>query len=305
MDLILNILYDTLFHSTPVILLVIGGVYAYKSNVLNIALEGMLLMGAFTASLVIYSTGSVWAGLVVAIIANIVLALVFSYFSVTRKGNPIIVGISINLLVGAIAAFILKIKHMAIINFSSVVDLAAIKIDIPIIKNIPLLGDVISGHPLVTYLSILLIFVFSAIMYKTKFGIYVRVVGENEEAASSIGINVNKIRYYAVILGAVTAALAGFNLAVERLALFTTTMSAGRGFIAIAAIYCGRGKPGRSSIYAIVFGLAKALAINLKLYAGPASGLFEAIPYVVMVVVLVFASYVENRNRLKRGYENE
>lgn len=305
MDLILNILYDTLFHSTPVILLVIGGVYAYKANVLNIALEGMLLMGAFTASLVILYTGSLFAGLLVAVVANIVLALVFSYFSVTRKGNPIIVGISINLLVGALAAFILKVNQMAIINISSIVDLSSLKITIPLIHNIPVIGDIFSGHPLITYLSILLIFVFSAIMYKTKFGVYVRVAGENEEAAESIGIKVNKIRYYAVILGAVTAALAGYNLAVERLALFTTTMSAGRGFIAIAAIYCGRGKPGQSSLYAIVFGLAKALSINLKLYAGPASGLFEAIPYVVMVIVLVFASYIENRNRLKRGYENE
>lgn len=305
MDLILNILYDTLFHSTPVILLVIGGVYAYKANVLNIALEAMLLMGAFTSALVIFTTGSILAGLLVAIIANIVLALVFSYFAVTRKGNPIIVGLAINILVGALAAYILKIKEMAIINISSIVDLSEMKVTIPLISKIPLLGDVISGHPPITYISIGLIFLFSAIMYKTKFGIYVRVVGENEEAAESIGINVNKIKYFAVILGAVTAALAGYNLAVERLALFTTTMSAGRGFIAIAAIYCGRGKPGRSSLYAIVFGLAKALAINLKLYAGPASGLFEALPYIVMVVVLVFASYVENRNRLKRGYDIE
>lgn len=305
MDLILNILYDTLFHSTPVILLVVGGVYAYRANVLNIALEGMLVMGAFTAALVILTTGSMLAGLVVAILANIVLGIVFSYFSVTKKGNPIIVGIAINLLVGSLAAFILKVKAMAIINISSTIDLAELKISIPLINKIPLVGTVISGHPLITYLSIILIFVFSAIMYKTKFGVYVRVVGENEEAAKSIGINVDKIRYYAIILGAVTAALAGYNLAVERLALFTVTMGAGRGFIAIAAIYCGRGKPGASSIYAIVFGLAKALAINLKLYAGPVSGLFEAIPYIIMVVVLVLASYIDNKSTVKRGYKNE
>lgn len=305
MDLILNILYDTLFHSTPVILLVIGGVFAYKANVLNIALEAMLLMGAFTSALVILMTGSILGGLIAAVLANIVLALLFSYFSVTKKGNPIIVGLAINILVGAVAAFVLKMKEMAIINISSIVHLSDIKITIPLINKIPFVGEVLSGHPLVTYLSIVLIFVFSAIMYKTKFGVYVRVVGENEEAAQSIGINVNKIHYYAVILGAVTAAFAGYNLAVERLALFTPTMSAGRGFIAVAAIYCGRGKPGRSSMYAIVFGLAKALAINLKLFAGPASGLFEALPYIVMVVVLVFASYFENRHKLKRGYEIE
>ncbi len=305
MNLILNILYDTLFHSTSVILLVIGGVYAYKANVLNIALEGMLLMGAFTATFVLLLTNSLFLSIILSLLANIILALVFSYFSVTKRGNPIIVGISINLLVVASTAFILKIQEMAIINISSVVDIAKMKLNLPLVSKIPYIGDIVSGHPAITYMTIGMIFLFSIIMYRTKFGIYVRVVGENEEAAESIGIRVNRIRYYAVILSACTAALAGFNLAVERLALFTTTMSAGRGFIAIAAIYCGRGKPGRSSVYALVFGLAKALSINLKLYAGPVSGLFEAIPYVVMVVVLALASYVENKNRLKRGYEIE
>jgi len=305
MDLIANILYDTIYHSTPVILLVIGGVYAYKANVLNIAMEGMLLFGAFSSALMILTTGSLFYGLLFALIVNIFIGLVFSYFGITRKGNVIIVGIAINLLTSALAAFILKVKGMAIINLTEQVDIASLKINIPLIKDIPFIGDVLSGHPITTYLTFILIFVLSIVMFRTKFGTYVRVVGENEEAAKSIGIKVNLIKYSAVIVGSLTAALAGYNLAVERLALYTNTMSAGRGFIAIAAIYCGRGKPKLSSIYAIIFGLAKALAINFKLFAGPVSGLFEAIPYLVMVIVLLLASYLDNKNSWKRGYPNE
>ena len=305
MNLIINILYDTIYHSTPVILCVLGGVFAYKANVLNIALEGFLLFGAFATTLFVLLYGNLWLALLLAMIANLGIGLVFSYFSITRKGNFIIVGIAINMLVVSVAAFVLKVRKIAIINVSGIVDVASLKIAVPLIKDIPFFGDILSGHPLVTYLSFIAIGFFSILMYRTKFGIYVRVVGENEEAAKSIGINVNKIKYYAILIGAITCTFAGFNLAVERLALFTNGMSAGRGFIAIAAIYCGKGKPSRSAIYAIVFGLAKALSINLKLFAGPASGLFEAIPYILMVVVLLFASYFENKKLMIRGYELE
>lgn len=302
MDLIINILYDTIYHSAPVILLTIGGVFAYKANVLNIALEGMLLFGAFISAYIIYLTGSMLFGLLGALVLTSVLGLVFSYFGISKKGNVIIVGIAINMLVVAFGSFMLKIEKISTINISQIVSVADQKINIWLIKDIPIFGDVFSGHPLMTYVSFLLIFVMSVVMFKTKFGVYVRVVGENEEAAKSIGINVNKIRYYAIMFGALTSAIAGYNLAVERLALYTNTMSAGRGFIAIAAIYSGRGKPGLSSVYAIIFGLAQALAINLKLYAGPISGLFEAIPYVVMVIVLVIVSIGKLKNKWERGY---
>jgi simple sugar transport system permease protein len=304
MDLILNILYDTFYHSTPVILLSIGGVFAYKANVLNIALEGMLLFGAFVSAYTIYQTGSVLLALMLALILTILLGMLFSYFGITKKGHVIIIGIAINMLVVAIGSFILKVEQIATINISQIVSVADQKINLWLIKDIPLLQDVISGHPLMTYVSFILIFVLTTLMFKTKFGTYVRVVGENEEAAKSIGINVEKIKYLAISVGAVTSAIAGFNLAVERLALYTNSMSAGRGFIAIAAIYSGRGRPGLSSVYAIIFGLAQALAINLKLYAGPVSGLFEAIPYLVMVVVLVVVSIGNIKKETERGYPN-
>lgn len=121
-----------------------------------------------------------------------------------------------------------------------------------IIKDIPFIGSILSGHPIITYLAFIMIFLMYVVMYHTKFGIYVRVVGESEEAAKAIGLHTDFYKYAAILIGAVGCALGGMNLSLERLGLFTNDMTAGRGFIAIAAIYCGQGRPVQSSIYAIL-----------------------------------------------------
>jgi ABC-type uncharacterized transport system permease subunit len=305
MNLINNILYDMIYHSTPIILAVLGGLFAHKANVLNIGLEGMMLMGAFSSALTVMLTGSLWMGLLISVLLTLVLGWIFSLLSVKFNSNFIITGFGINLFVTALSAFVLKYMKIANINVSSSVNVADLKIHIPLIKDIPILGSILSGHTAITYIAFILIIVVSIVLYNTKFGVYVRVVGENEEAAKSVGINSNAIKYAAVLIGAALCALAGMELSVERLALFTTGMTAGRGFIAIAAIYCGRGEPLKCSIYALLFGLAKSLAINLALFAGPISGLFEMVPYLTIVVVLFVVSVIQNRNNNVRGFKLE
>lgn len=305
MNLINNILYDMFYHSTPLIFAVLGGLFAHKANVLNIGLEGMMLMGAFSSALTVLLTGSLWMGLLVSILLTLMLGLLFSFLSVTMKSNFIITGFGINLFVAALSAFVLKYMKLANINVSSIVDVAGLKIHIPFIADIPILGSILSGHTAITYAGFIMIAVTSIVLYKTKFGVYVRVVGENEEAAKSVGINVNSIKYAAVLIGAALCALAGMELSVERLALYTNNMTAGRGFIAIAAIYCGRGEPLKCSLYALLFGLTKSLAINLALFAGPISGLFEIVPYLTIVVVLFMVSVIQNRSNNVRGFKLE
>jgi len=294
-----------IYHSTPILLAVLGGLFAHKANVLNIGLEGMMLMGAFSSALAVMITGSLWMGLLISVLLTLILGWIFALLSVKFKSNFIITGFGINLFVTALSAFVLKYLKIANINVSSTVSVSDLKIHIPIIKDIPIIGSLLSGHTAITYTAFLLIIVVSIVLYDTKFGVYVRVVGENEEAAKSVGINVNAIKYAAVLIGAALCALAGMELSVERLALFTNGMTAGRGFIAIAAIYCGRGEPLKCSLYAILFGLAKSLAINLALFAGPVSGLFEMVPYLTIVVVLLVVSVIQNRNNNLRGFKLE
>ncbi len=301
MDLLQSILYDMVYHSTPIILCVIGGVFAYKANVLNIALEGMMLCGAFIVMLVDFLTGNLALAVSASILSVLLLGLIFSFFGITCKGNVIVVGLGINMLVSAIAGFVLKVMNSSNILINSL-KVSDFKINIPVIENIPILGSLLSGHPLITYLSFLGIFLMWVLMYKTKFGIYVRVVGENEDAARSLGLKVSFYRYMAILIGAFCCALAGINLSLERLGLFTNDMTAGRGFVAIAAIYCGHGDPLVSAVYAIIFGLARSLSINLSIFAGPAAGLFDVIPYVLMTIVLTVVAIYRYKNINIRGF---
>lgn len=301
MNLLGNILYDTVYHSTPIILCVIGGMFAYKANVLNIALEGMMLNGAFVAALAMFLTGNLPIAILLAVASTLLYGFIFSFLGITCHGNVIIVGLAINLVSSAIAGFVLVMIGSANINLTGI-STAAFQIHIPIIENIPFIGRVLSGHPPITYLSFLGIGILYVLMYRTKFGVYVRVVGENEDAARSLGIKTSWYKYAAVLIGALCCAFAGINMSVERLGLFTNDMTAGRGFIAIAAIYCGQGRPVPSALYAVLFGVARALSVNLSIYAGPASGLFDTIPYLIMVAVLAAASVIKHKNGKMRGY---
>lgn len=302
MQLLGSILYDSVYHTTPILLCVLGGIFAYKANVLNIALEGFMLSASFTSMLATQLTGSLLVGYLAAFLTCLLLWLIFSWMGVSRRGNVIIIGLAINMLVPAIAGFVLQNMKAANLTVAWL-NVSDLKINIPLIENIPLLGKILSGHPITTYLAFALIPVMAVIMYRTKLGVYIRVVGENEDAANSLGLHTNRYKYIAVLIGALCAALAGINLSLERMALFTNNMTAGRGFIAIAAIYCGRGSPLASAVYAIVFGVARALAVNLGLFAGPAAALIDIVPYVVMTLVLTVVSIIKRRNTKLRGFQ--
>jgi simple sugar transport system permease protein len=277
------------------------GIFAYKANVLNIALEGIMLTGSFVSVLIAFLTHNLLLAYLGAIAACMLVGLMFSLMSVKLNGNVIIVGLAVNMLVPAIAAFVLQYMQSANINLMWM-NLSDLKIVIPFVKDIPLVGRLLSGHPPITYLAFLGILVMSVVMYKTRFGVYVRVVGENEDAAVNLGLRTRMYKHAAILIGAFCCALAGVNLSLEPLGLFTNNMTAGRGFIAIAAIYCGRGDPVRCSLYAIVFGVARALAVNMGLFAGPTAALFDVVPYVVMAVVLTVVSAIKQRNAMARGF---
>jgi simple sugar transport system permease protein len=289
------------YHTTPILLCVLGGLFAYKAGVLNIALEGIMLAGAFVSVFVAIQTQNPLFIYLSALAVCAILGLIFAYLAVNKHGNVIIIGLAINMLVPAIASFILQ--FMGIPNLTAKwVNPVNFRIELPIIKDIPFVGSILSGHPLGTYIGLLMIVVATLLLYKTKFGIYTRVVGERPNAAASLGIQANKYAIWAIMIGAFCCAIAGLNLSYERLGIFTNGMTAGRGFIAIAAIYCGKGKPVQSAIYAFIFGLARSLAINLSVYAGSISALFDILPYLLMIFILAVNSGYQIRNYRMRTY---
>lgn len=301
MELIGRILHQTIIDASPILMCVLGGLWAYKANVLNVGLEGMMLAGSFVSVLAMFNGVGIVGAYLLAILTSLILGLIFSVLGITKKGNVIVVGLAINMLVPAIAGFILtKMESVNIIipGFNT----ANMKINIPFIEDIPILGSILSGHSPITYISFIMIIVMSIIMYRTKFGVYVRVVGENEDAAKSLGLKTNIYKYAAILIGSVCCALAGINMSVEGMGLYTNNMTAGRGFIAIAAIYCGGGSPAQSAIYAVMFGLARSLSINLQLKAGTEAKLFDVIPYVVMTAVLAVVSLIKHKNKKERSF---
>lgn len=305
MEMILKILSDSLYFTGPILLCTLGGLFAYKAGVINIGLEGMMLFGGFISALVIFFTNSWVLGFIAAIILAVLLGLLFSFFGVTKKANFIITGFAINLLATAVGKYALALLGSTDINVINSVVRDKSSIDIWLLRDIPILSDIFNNHSLLTYISFVLIIIVSVVLYKTKFGTYVRVVGENEAAASSLGIKVNKVKYLAIIIGAVLCGFAGYNVAVNQLASYTPDITAGTGFIAIAAIYCGAGSPKACSIYAIIFGLSRALALNLALKIGSIAGLLEILPYVMIVVVLSTVAIIRERKTLYRGFINE
>lgn len=303
MSVINNLIDQSVVYLSPVLLCVLGGIFAYKANMLNIALEGMMMAGAFVSLLIANVTGSVPMGYLSAIVVCLLLGLVFSLMGVVLRGNVIVIGLAINMLVPAVAGFIMKIMSVPSITLPEF-STSSIVLHIPFIENIPILGPVLSGHPPITYISYIMIPLMSILMYRTRFGVHVRVVGESEDTAISLGLKTNMYKVAAILIGAGCCALAGINLALERLSLYTNNMTAGRGFIAIAAIYCGRGKPLASSMYAVLFSIANALAEYYSLRVS-ASLLLKVVPYVVMVAVLSIASILNRHKVHVRGAFSE
>lgn len=305
MDFILKILHDTLYFSGPIILCTLGGLLAYKANVINIGLEGMMLFGGFIAVLLIFITESWWIGLFGAIVLATILGLIYAFFGITMKGNFIITGFAINLLAVAVGYYTLALMRRIDLSIIMVPGMANPSIDLWLIGDLPIIGRIVSRHPSFTYVAFLMIGVVHVVMYHTKFGVYMRVVGENEEAAKSVGIRTQLIKYGAIIFGAILCAFAGFNVAVEQLAAYTPHITAGTGFIAIAAFFCGNGSPLKSSAYAILFGLAQSLAVNLSIRIGGIATLLEIIPYVTIVLVLTSVALLRQGKSLIRGLHHE
>ncbi len=307
MNSLISIISMGLAMSTPLILGTLGGLFTYKAGVLNIAIEGMMSTGAFVSIIVAYFTRNVWFGVLAAIVVTLIVGLIFSLFSVTAKGHNVITGLGINYAVAAIAPFLCKyfVGNRTSIIATDFIIPAEIALDIPILRDIPVLNTIFNKQTPLTYISWISILIISVILYKTKFGVYTQVAGENPEAAEAVGINVSKVRYGAIAMSAAMSALAGINLSVENLGMYTDSMVSGRGFSCMAAIYCGKGNPARCVAYALVFGLTRALQIKLTTMLDVATAsLIEMLPYLMIVIVMFISSLGSYRTNNSRGFKN-
>ncbi|MGA2668026.1 MAG: ABC transporter permease [Ignavibacteria bacterium] len=267
---------QTLRITIPYLLPSLGAVYSEKGGVVNIALEGILLIGAFCTTAGVFYSQSILIGILCGISAGLLIALLHGIASITFKADQIVSGIAINLFAAGITRFLCKIIFNSSANSARIIGLDTV--NIPILSSIPVLNN-----PFITICIIFLLISYYAI-YKTKFGLRLRTVGENPQAADSLGVNVNRIRYAGVLISGALASLGGAWLALDQHS-FTDGMSAGRGYIALAAMIIGKWNPLGAAGACLVFGLAESLSIQFQNTAIPTQ-FIQMLPYVITIIVL-------------------
>ena len=270
--------------ATPLLFGALGGIVSERSGVVNIGIEGMMLMGCYFG---IYGAdiGGSWViGLLVAMIAGGVLALVHAVFSVTLRADQIVGGVAINLLAVGITGY-LYVDHYG--DQGTPDDVSRVPdVTLPLIKNIPFVGDAIGKTNLMTWLAILLVIALAAFLFRTPQGLRLRSVGEHPRAAETVGLSVIRTRYLAVITSGVFAALGGAYLSIGFLGSFNQNLTAGRGYIALAVVICGRWRPGGALAFACLFGFSSAIAQRLPTFSESGAVLFQALPYVLTIIVV-------------------
>jgi ABC-type uncharacterized transport system permease subunit len=276
----LAFLAQTIRITVPYALASLGGVYSERGGVTNIALEGIMLNGAFGATVGTYYTGNPLIGVICGITFGLLTALIHAIVSINVKADQIISGIAINLFAVGITKFVLEILFHSSSNSDRIVGLPHWKL--PFIESSPDIARLF-GNPLVL-LTVFIVIASHFIIFKTRFGLRLRAVGENPEAADTVGISVPLYRYYGVMISGVLAGLSGAWLAFDQHS-FTDGMSAGRGFIALAAMIVGKWNPLGAAAACLLFGFAESLEIQLQ-GAGLPTQFIQMIPYVATIVVL-------------------
>ncbi len=303
MDLSLNdllsILSATIRLSTPLIFAAMAGIFSERSGVVDISLEGKLLAGAFAAASVAAVTGSAWLGLGAAILTGMALSLVHGFASITHKGDQVVSGVAINIIVSGLTV-VLGIAWFHRAGQTPTLPSSArfMSIKLPgadAISQVPFLGEIytklISGHNLLVYLAFVCVGLTYWILFKTRFGLRLRAVGENPKAVDTAGISVDFLRYRAILIGGILTGIGGTYISIAQNASFTRDMSAGQGYIALAAMIFGKWKPTPAMLSCFLFGFLEALSMRLQGVVVPFLGevpvqLIQAGPYILTVVLL-------------------
>lgn len=281
--------------TTPILFAALAAVVADRAGVTNIGLEGIMMICALTGVIFSAWTQSAFIGLFCAMLMGMLVALGIGFFSLKLKTDIILAGIAVNMLGGGGTIFFMYLASGDRGYSANLASKVMPTINIPILKDIPILGGILSGHNLLTYVALLCVFLVWVLLYKTPLGLKIRAVGENPHAADSVGVSVNRISYIALSISGMLAGLGGAFMSMGYMSSFNTNMTAGRGFIALAAEAMGRGEPLGTLLASLLFGFADALANNMQRLGLPAE-LLQMTPYIFTIVGLsVYAGKTMNK----------
>ena len=299
--------YSMIRISAPILFATLAAVVVEKAGFANIGLEGLMMFAALSGSLVSYYAGSWFWGFLAALATGVIMSLVMGFFAFKLKTDIILVGIAVNMMGSGGTLFLCKVitnltegKAMASTTGLITRSLCIPDITIPLLNQIPFLGRVLSGHNLLTYLAFLFCLLTSLMLYKTPLGLNIRAVGENPDAAASVGVSVMKIRYTAMAFSGLMSGFGGAFMSMAYAQGWSLDMVSGRGFIALAAQAMGGGECLGGMLSALVFGFAQALGIKFSAI-GLDSNLASPIPYAVTILGLVIFALVRS-SRIRKQH---
>jgi simple sugar transport system permease protein len=285
LPVLLGIAYSGMRLATPYLYAALGEMFAQRSGVLNLGVEGIMLMGAYTGFFVGMTTGNLWLGLLSAALVGLLMGLLMAFISVTLQAEQGISGIGLHLFGLGLSSLLFKKTLGSVETISGFQP-----VKIPLLGDLPLVGEVFFNHSVLVYGAFLLVPVAAWVLYRSTLGLKIRAVGQNPEAADSLGVSVAGIRYFTVSLGGVLAGVAGASLSIALINLFQENMTNGQGFIAVALVYFGGWSPLGVLAGALLFSFVNALQLWIQVKGiNLPSDVAVMMPYVLTIAALTFA----------------
>ena len=275
--------------ATPILWAALGASICEKSGVVNLGLEGIMLIAALFGVIGSAFGGGLFWGIAAGVLSAVVVSIIFAYFHLVLKANSVLCGTAINTIAAGLTVFVLQLLTGEKGSSSSLNSFQFPTLNIPIVENIPVLGRILSGHNILTYLVLLMVFLIHLFFYRTPIGLRIRAVGETPKAAESVGINVVRIRLLAILLCGIMAGFGGMYLSMGYLPMFTRDMVAGRGFIALAANAMGQSTPVGVLVSSLLFSFFDGLSNILQMLRIPAE-FIQMLPYAATILFLTLYS---------------
>lgn len=275
--------FSTLAMAVPLALPAIGGTFSERSGVVNIAMEGIMLIGAFFSVAFSYWLNNAWLGLLCGVIMGGIMSAVFAWAAIQLSADQVVLGMAVNILAAGLTAFLLDTVFGLSGTPPTTPQLPVV--NLPWLAHIPFLGPVLNKQSVLVWVMLVIVVLSHWFLFYTRLGLRIRAVGENPLAADTAGLNVWRLRYTGVIIGGLLSALGGAYLSIGILNLFDVNMTNGRGYIALAAMIFGKWTPFGAFGASLLFGFATALGIALQNH-GVSSNLLGMIPYILTVLAL-------------------
>ncbi len=295
---------DAIKMATPLIFAALAALINRHAGMFNMGIEGMILCAALGAVTVAHYSGNMWIGVLGGVLTGVITGLFIAFAHLTGKTDLYLTCIAFNLMATGGTVFVMYLLTGEKSTTSGAFRSYQIpNINIPIIKDIPFIGKILSGQSLLTYLAFISVFVVWFILYKTRIGLRIRSVGENPKAAESVGISVTKVGYIAFLLCGLFAGLAGTFLSMSWVTFFMKGMVSGRGYIGLSAQNMANGSPIGSALVSLLFGTTTSFSTTLKSQSSFPTEFLEMIPYLATILAIIFTSIysISKQKRIERG----